>query len=108
MHRQIPQQREDSHGNELTLHHFRDALVEGGQANTQRAAKLIRDGGQLEVVAQVDAGTQQGDKSQAATQQVVKQQHPRAALGHQKLLQQRVIETAVGRVAGRERKNSEE
>lgn len=70
--KQIPQQREDSHGDELTLHLVGDARVRGQQADTQHAAKLIRDGGQAEVVAQVHAGTQQSDKSQTPTQQVVK------------------------------------
>lgn len=72
LYRQIPQQREDSHSDELTLHFVGDAWVRGKQANTQCAAKLICDGGQAEVVAQVDAGTKEGDESQAATQQVVK------------------------------------
>lgn len=98
--RHVPQQREDSHGDELTLHLVGDVRVGGKQADTQRAAKLVRDGGQAEVVSQVDAGTQQGDESQAATQQVVKQQHPRETLGRQKLLHQRVIETAFSRITG--------
>lgn len=63
----LPEQREDSHSDELTLHLVRYVRVGGEQANAQRAAKLISDGGQAEIVAQVDAGTQQGDQGQAPT-----------------------------------------
>lgn len=99
-HINTPEQREDAHGDELTVHLFRDGGVRDQHVDSQRAVERVRDGGQVQVVAQVDAGAQQRDESQAATQQVVEQQPPRAALGHQELLHQRVIEAAVGGVAG--------
>lgn len=98
--KQIPQQREDSHGDKLALHLLRHAGVVGEQADTQRAAKFIGDRGEAEVVGQVDAGTQEGHKGQTTTQQVAQQQSSRAALGHQELLNERVIETSFSWVTG--------
>lgn len=97
--RKIPQQGEDSHGDELTLHPVGDAGVRLEQADTQLAAEVVCSGGQAEVVAQVDAGTEQGEQSQSAAQEVVKDQLPWAALGHQELLHHWVMEAALGGIA---------
>ncbi|PWA22379.1 hypothetical protein CCH79_00018195, partial [Gambusia affinis] len=96
----LPEQSEDSHSDELTLNLLWDAGVVNENADPQQAAELVRDGGQVEVVAQVEAGTEQRDQSQAAAQQVVGQQHPGAALGRQELLHQRVVEATLRGVAG--------
>lgn len=107
MWKTIPEQGEDSHGDELTLHLVWDGRVVLQQAHAQRAAKVVGDGGQPQVVAQVDAGAQQRDQGQPTTQQVVKQQHPRAALGHEELLHQGVVEAALSGVAAVERQEGE-
>lgn len=105
--RKIPQQGEDSHGDELTLHPVGDAGVWLEQADTQLAAEVVCSGGQAEVVAQADAGAEQGEQSQNAAQEVVNDQLPWAALGHQELLHHWVIEAALcGIAVGRKGRKS--
>lgn len=94
----LAEQAKDAHRHQLALHRRRDREVVLQQAGSQLAGELICGRGQADVVAEVDAGQDQGEEGQASARQVLGHQAAGEALGLQILLHQGVFEAGLGQV----------
>lgn len=94
----LAEQAEHTYGHQLALHRGRDREVVLQQAGPQVAGELVRFRGQADVVAQVDAGQNQGQESQASARQVLGHKAAGKALGLQVLLHQGVLEAGLGQI----------
>lgn len=94
----LAEQAKDAHRHQLALHRRRDRDVVLQQACAQLAGELVRGRGQADVVAEVDAGQNQGQEGQDSARQVLGHQAAGEALGLQILLHQRVFEASIGQL----------